>query len=598
MPMFDDLPNQIPPIVGLHPFTGVPVVLGTQEMLDDVVEEESSEEVIQEQEQPAKRMLADVLPDEMPEFAGDGNPFTGLGVALSIPEPAVHDSESPTQSEQEAYDERGLPNIPPPVQNNRGIHTKIPSLKEIAIVVPDDQQGDVPEDPEPQEEAKPEVDIPRLRELFFAYFPEDTPSWRRVGTISEYPLVRNNGHAADLAELWPSLRSLGFHEHREPNGMLSGLVGPDYAIRCGTGRGVVAIHIPTQHDLHTLHEVRTQALDQLASIAETRKLALLGCGIHPVAKPSPDQLNHIFHVFSLFSSIGEEWGLYGVRAQEYTQLSCGQNEFLDQLLLGHILEPVCLALFGNSAVWGGEDQHRCAGAQHLQDQFPLEEGRCGMFVTAPKSVEEYCRTLSDRKSLLLRDHEGWKNSCTEMFSSLLAQHDWEPLLYDHMDCDWGPVRPILDNGLLQWRAEQQPQDAQLSLAALSLGIMDRMDEWKDFLESFCAEPPEPMMFGIRMEELHRIRMERVRDPWNDFVAWRRKAIDYGLERGEVFTGLIEGVLQIAQNGLEARGLNEEVYLAPLWKRWNRKRNPAQEIRSIFARRGVKGLIEALRMKGS
>ena len=128
--------------------------------------------------------------------------------------------------------------------------------------------------------------------------------------------------------------------------------------------------------------------------------------------------------------------------------------------------------------------------------------------------------------------------------------------------------------------------------------MDRLYEWTDFLESFCAEPPEPMMFGIRMEELHRIRMERVRDPWNDFVQWRRQAIDYGLARGEVFTGLIEGVLQIAQNGLEARGMQEEVYLEPLWKRWRAKRNPAQELRGIFARRGIEGLIETLRIKGS
>ena len=594
--MFDDLPNQIPPIVGSYPFTGVPVVLGA---LEEEPEEESSEEIIQEEvaQKPAGRILADLLPDTIPEFSGDGNPFTGLGVALSIPEPVVEqDDEAPQK--QEAYDDRGLPNVPPPVQNNRGIHTKIPSLKEETLVVPTGEgEATSAEDTLP-EDVQPEVDIPRLKELFFAYFPEDTPSWRHVGTISEYPLVRKNGQAADLAELWPSLRPLGFHEHREPNGMLSGLVGPDYAIRCGAGRGVVAIHIPSQNDLHTLYEVRTQALAQLTSIAETRKLSLLGCGIHPIAAPSPKQLNHIFHIFSLFSSIGEEWGLYGVRAQEYAQVSCGKDEFMDQLRLGHILEPVCLALFGNSVIGDGADQNRCAGAQHLQDQFPLEDGRCGMFVKPPKDIDDYFTSLSARKSLLLRDHEGWKNSCTEPFVSLLAEHDWESLLYDHMDCDWGPVRPILDNGLLQWRAEQQPQDAQLCLAALSLGIMDRLEEWTDFLESFCAEPPEPMMFGIRMEELHRIRMERVRDPWNDFVQWRRQAIDYGLARGEVFTGLIEGVLQTAQNGLEARGMQEEVYLEPLWKRWRAKRNPAQELRGIFARRGIEALIETLRIKAS
>ena len=221
-----------------------------------------------------------------------------------------------------------------------------------------------------------------------------------------------------------------------------------------------------------------------------------------------------------------------------------------------------------------------------------------MFVTPPKTMEEYFTLLSERKNLLLRDQEGWKNSCTDPFHTLLGDQKWEPLLYDHLDCDWGPVRPILNNGLLQWRTDQQPRDAQLCLAALSLGIMDRQHEWTDFLESFCAEPPEPMMFGIRMEDLHRIRMERTRDPWSDFVEWRRQAIDYGLERGEVFTGLIEGVLQIAQNGLEARGLQEEVYLKPLWRRWRAKRNPSQEVRGVFARSGIEGFIKTLCMKGS
>lgn len=596
--MTHNLPNQIPPIVGPYPFTGVQVILGRQEDSESEEYIEEVQEPIREEESSKAHILVGVLPDGLPEYSGEGNPFTGLGVALSIPEPiAKEDTLSTQEEEKSAYDDRGLPNVRPPVQNNRGIHTKIPSLHAQKSIVP--AQEDAHEEAsEAEEEIKYDVDFVRLKELFFAYFPEEKPSWRRVGTISEYPLVRNNGQAADLAELWPSLRALGFQEHREPNGMLSGLVGSEYAIRCGSGRGVLALHIPSQHDLNSLYEIRTRALAQLTSIAHTRKLSLLGYGIHPLAKPSPNQLNHIFHIFSLFSSIGEDWGLYGVRAQEYTQVSCGRDEFLEQLQLGHILEPVCAALFGNSVVWGGEDQDRCAAAMHLQDQFPLEEGRCSMFVSPPKTLEAYFTHLAERKSLLLRDDEGWKNSCTEVFASLLCEHSWEPLLYDHMFCDWGPVQPILEDGLLQWRVEQQPQDAQLCLAALSVGIMDRLDEWKDFLESFSAEPPEPMMFGIRMEELHRIRMERVREPWADFVAWRRHAIDYGLSRGEVFTGLIEGVLQIAHNGLEARGLGEEVFLKPLWSRWRKKRNPAQEIRSIFARKGMEGLLKTVRIKGS
>jgi hypothetical protein len=587
--MNHSLPNHPPPIVGAHPFTGVPVYVVSTQTEDSVeIEEEvSSEEV------PALlgTFLGEELPEGLPEFSGTGNPFTGLGVEFSIPQ---RKEPQPAVEEFVAYDDRGLPNVPPPVQKNRGIHTKIPTLNA-------DQEVLRPIEEEEQEEeeivAEVVVDLSRFREVFFAYFPQERPSWRHVGSVSEYPLVRTDGRAADLAELWPSLRTLGFHEVRQPNGMLSGLVGPEYSIHCGIGRGIVSVQIPLHNDLHSLHEVRIDALEQVSTIAKSRKLQLLGYGIHPVAEPSPDQLNHIFYIFSLFKSIGEEWGLYGVRAQEYVRLSCGQDEFFDQIRLGHVLESVYIALFGNSVVWGGEDRYRYAAAQFLHDQFPLEAGRCGMFLEPPKTLDEYLQTLTKRKNLLLRDEEGWKNSCTDIFSSLLSEREWEPLLFDHMACDWGPVRPILEDGLLEWRCAQQPQDAQLSLAALSLGIMDRLDDWKDFLESFCAEPPEPMMFGIRMDELHKIRMERVREPWNDFVQWRQKAIDYGLGKGEVFTGLIEGVLQLAQDGLEARGLGEEKFLFPLWQRWEKKKNPSQELRGIFARGGMDALLEHCRIKG-
>ena len=595
--MLHGLPNHPPPIVGSYPFTGVRVVVVSAPPEEDVEQEESeSEDVVVQQAIPG-RLLGDELPPGLPALPEKGNPFTGLGVISLFPEtsPAPIASVAAEKPIDSPYDQRGLPNVPPPVQNNRGIHTKIPVLAQQKTETIESKPAQETTKEEPAPPQAPVVDLHKLTSLFFAYFPKNIPSWRHVGSISEYPLVRKDGRAADMAELWPSLRPLGFQEHREPNGMLSGLVGPDYAIRCGVGRGIVAIHIPPQNDLHSLCEVRTRALEQLSAIAHTRKLQLLGYGIHPIAVPEPEQLNHIFHVFSLFKSIGEEWKLYGVCAQEYVQLTCGTEEFLEQLKLGHMLEPVMLALFGNSVVWGGEDHYRCAGAQHLQDQFPLESGRCGMFASFPKTVEEYVQNIVDRKNLLLTDAEGWKNSCTEVFSSLLVEHDMETLLLEHMSCDWGPVRPVLESGLLEWRCAQQPQDAQISFAALTLGIMERLEDWKLFLDSFSNEPLEPMMVGIRMEELHKIRMERVRDPWDEFLSWRKTAIDYGLGKGELFTGLIESVLQLAQDGLEARGMGEEVYLAPLWKRWETKQNPAQYVRRAFARGGIDSLLDVCRI---
>ena len=124
--MFDDLPNQIPPIVGSYPFTGVPVVLGA---LEEEPEEESSEEIIQEEvvQEPAGRILADLLPDTIQDSLEKEIHLQVLEWRCLFQSLWWKKMMKPRK--KEAYDDRGLPNVPPPVQNNRGIHTKIPSPK-------------------------------------------------------------------------------------------------------------------------------------------------------------------------------------------------------------------------------------------------------------------------------------------------------------------------------------------------------------------------------------------------------------------------------------------------------------------------------------
>jgi len=78
--------------------------------------------------------------------------------------------------------------------------------------------------------------------------------------------------------------------------------------------------------------------------------------------------------------------------------------------------------------------------------------------------------------------------------------------------------------------------------------------------------------------------------------WHNEASVKGLAAAEPFTGLIEGVLGLAQEGLINRGRGEEVYLEPLWARLQARENPAQNIRRIFAQRGGEGLVDNLRIR--
>ena len=96
---------------------------------------------------------------------------------------------------------------------------------------------------------------------------------------------------------------------------------------------------------------------------------------------------------------------------------------------------------------------------------------------------------------------------------------------------------------------------------------------------------------INIIPMIQIQMEKVKNPWPSFRDWRKSCINYGLAEKEVFTGLIEGTLQMAQDGLEARGLGEEVFLNSLYERLEQGKNPAQQIREISSSGGISALID-------
>ena len=59
------------------------------------------------------------------------------------------------------------------------------------------------------------------------------------------------------------------------------------------------------------------------------------------------------------------------------------------------------------------------------------------------------------------------------------------------------------------------------------------------------------------------------------------AIRDGLAADEPIPGLLHAILDRAHDGLKARGRGEEVYLAPLRARVERRRNPGQEAVAVL-----------------
>ena len=60
--------------------------------------------------------------------------------------------------------------------------------------------------------------------------------------------------------------------------------------------------------------------------------------------------------------------------------------------------------------------------------------------------------------------------------------------------------------------------------------------------------------------------------------------------------LSSGVVAAAHRGLERRGLGEEVFLAPLFRRLEARQNPAQAARALLEAKGIQAVVAAAALR--
>ena len=83
------------------------------------------------------------------------------------------------------------------------------------------------------------------------------------------------------------------------------------------------------------------------------------------------------------------------------------------------------------------------------------------------------------------------------------------------------------------------------------------------------------------------------DAWEIMRRWHAQVIRMGLAAPEPVEGLIYGVLERAKGALRGRGRQEAALLNPLFRRLDRRENPAQRSQALLAAEGLPALIEAV-----
>ena len=437
-------------------------------------------------------------------------------------------------------------------------------------------------------------------------FPETLPDrLRPVQRVAEYPIVLPNGWPVPVHRLWPILQADGDLKAEMDGETIVALRGPEYTYRTSVGWGMVQVITGPVPDLHELRRRHEAAVARLVDAAASINVALLGYGAQPMSPGHPGLLTRRPLYEAALEALGKPWLTLTLTASDQLRVPARRGELLDLVNLGGLMAPAVIALCGDSPIYNMVDSYYSSGRDQMMRIIHEEHERFGFPTTPCASLEDRVERVGRMPRLVTLDDEGAYAPHAPAGQSFLDFVEAAPdvqaspnnligawLLHEGMT--WPAARADPLDAVVELRAAcQQPWDDHMVACALNLGIIEAGMDLHDFFFAFMPAPRAPRVPpGVRQPP------DPVRIPWDGWplAAWfYPEAVKKGLGATEPFTGLLEGTIRIAEDTLRARGLGEEIYLAPLWDRLARRENPAQQIRSVFHRQGIQGLIAARRI---
>jgi len=332
---------------------------------------------------------------------------------------------------------------------------------------------------------------------------------------------------------------------------------------------------------------------------------------------------------------GASWELFSATASDQTHVDITRDEIALVTSVGNAATPSLLALCGNSAVSG-------TGPVCVREVGTWETmgSRHGMPPGPVRDVEEWCGQLCAYDFVLapptdssqepaLAHHNLEFKPFLESWCAPVNGSTWEDFLF-HEHYVWHAARPRSRQGTVEVRpCCQQPFEDHMVVSALSLGLVEAAPELAEFIAAFDEAGGNGEAGGnCKPEAAADAALELVSSSssssrsqllsswhssssssspggggchalqrsWARLCGLNNHAAVHGLadsptnngsnndvgggvgNSGASLRALTRGVLVLAAQGLAGRGLGEEEYLAPLWKRLEAKENPGQVAR--------------------
>jgi gamma-glutamylcysteine synthetase len=425
---------------------------------------------------------------------------------------------------------------------------------------------------------------------------------RRIGAELKFPMVNPDGASVSyetVHALWEYLQKLGWEAVTDDmSGKLVGARKPGpqnhTLASCETGFSKSEFSLAHVSDLFELEKSIRELRRELEDFAQQHEVCFMGYGIQPVTPPGEHLLMEKSRtsvwdrIFPSNDHIPEERGddfhLFTINAASHVHLSVGREEAIPLVNVLNGFSPAQIALTANSSVWrDGIDEHECV-AEKFWDWWMPEEGRVGIPRERFEDLRHYADEIGrfrpvyvkrEGTPIVLDQYESFAEYYKQDEARGLDPEGCEvevvPRQADvdlHSTCYWFNARLSRYYTVEGRLCDQQPPNALICVAALTLGLASALEEGREVIDSYS---------------------------WQDLRDAREEAcmnaID-GTMRGASLAEFCNEMLDVAELGLKRRALGEELFLEPLQRRVRRRTCPARNAERIYRCDGVEALVEA------
>lgn len=330
----------------------------------------------------------------------------------------------------------------------------------------------------------------------------------------------------------------------------------------------------------------------LQEIFRLYNYTLTGMGVNPYRvynknEPIPNgRYRMLYHHLSSYPMYGNlpmyfhsypKFGMFSSASQ--VQLDANYNELPRILNVFSELEPIKAVLFSNSVLTGDHEEYICCRDIFWENStHGINPHNIGMYNQKFENVEEIVNYISTTSIYCVERDGKYINFSPILFSDYLKLEGIvgeyyengryrkilvQPSVYDIEYLRTFKFEDITYRGTIEFRSVCcQPISDSMVVAAFHLGIKNNLDKAEQILQS------DKVLLGngYTTTELRKLLIKTEMPSFIDIDGLYRLARD---------------VVDAASDGLKSRGKGEEILLAPLYERIDKRTNPARTMLNLM-----------------